>query len=93
MNGLHILRVVYTYIRTYHRLFLVFFFFGLIVLVGDPHAEVPDVEDSTPSPADVPHDPQDVASLCPRHHGMVDQRHVLPLHTTPPDIITPPSTV
>ena len=70
-----------------------FLLFALIVLVGDPHAEVPDVEDSTPSPADVPHDPQDVASLCPRHHGMVDQRHVLPLHTTPPDIITPPSTV
>ena len=45
----------------------------LIVLVGDPHGEVPDVEDSTRPAADAPHDPQYIALLCHGHHGMVGQ--------------------
>ena len=43
----------------------------LVVLVCDPHGEVPDVEDSPASPADVPHHPQDVALLGLGDHGMV----------------------
>ena len=45
----------------------------LVVLVGDPHGEVPDVEDSTASPADVPDYPQNVALLGLGHHGMAGQ--------------------
>ena len=48
----------------------------LIVLVGEGHAEVPDVEAAATPAADVPHDPEDVA--LPRHlHDAV----VLGVHT------------